>query len=52
MAKQDTESFAPYCSPKPEVYSLCRGEFAELHAKLDKLDEAIRGVRLMYRLAA
>jgi hypothetical protein len=22
---------------------VCKGEFAELHAKLDKLDEAIRG---------
>lgn len=22
---------------------VCRGEFAELHAKLDRLDEAIRG---------
>ena len=22
---------------------VCRGEFAELHAKLDKLDEAVRG---------
>ena len=23
--------------------SICKGEFAEIHAKLDRLDEAIRG---------
>ena len=26
-----------------QYQKICRGEFAELHAKLDKLDEAIRG---------
>jgi hypothetical protein len=30
--------------PNSEQYeNVCKGEFAELHTKLDKLDEAIRG---------
>ena len=30
-------------SPSEQYEAICRGEFQELHTKLDKLDEAIRG---------
>lgn len=40
------------CSDTDQYDRVCKGEFVELHAKLDRLDEAIRGVRLMYRIAA
>ena len=29
--------------PSEQYENVCKGEFAELHAKLDRLDEAIRG---------
>ena len=31
------------CSDAEQYDRVCKGEFAELHAKLDRLDEAIRG---------
>ena len=31
------------CSDGEQYDRVCKGEFAELHAKLDRLDEAIRG---------
>jgi hypothetical protein len=31
------------CSNTDQYDRVCKGEFAELHAKLDRLDEAIRG---------
>ncbi|OQB80319.1 MAG: hypothetical protein BWX88_04606 [Planctomycetes bacterium ADurb.Bin126] len=31
------------CSDTDQYDRVCKGEFAELHAKLDRLDEAIRG---------
>ena len=31
------------CSDTEQYDRVCRGEFAEIHAKLDRLDEAIRG---------
>ena len=31
------------CSDSDQYDRVCKGEFAELHVKLDKLDEAIRG---------
>ena len=37
--------------PSEQYETVCKGEFASVHVKLDKLDEAIRGVRLMYRMA-
>ena len=30
------------CSTE-QYETICRGEFAEIHAKLDRLDEAVRG---------
>jgi hypothetical protein len=29
--------------PSQQYETVCKGEFASIHAKLDKLDEAIRG---------
>ena len=29
--------------PSDQYDNVCKGEFAEIHAKLDRLDEAIRG---------
>ena len=40
------------CSDRDQYDRVCRGEFAAIHTKLDRLDEAVRGVRLMYRIAA
>jgi hypothetical protein len=31
------------CAETDQYDRVCKGEFAELHAKLDRLDEAIRG---------
>ena len=31
------------CSDTDQYDRVCKNEFAELHAKLDRLDEAIRG---------
>lgn len=31
------------CSESSQYDGVCKGEFASIHAKLDKLDEAIRG---------
>ncbi len=31
------------CERNDQYDSICRGEFAAIHAKLDRLDEAIRG---------
>jgi len=31
------------CSDTDQYDRVCKGEFVELHAKLDRLDEAIRG---------
>ena len=31
------------CGDSTQYDRVCKGEFAELHVKLDKLDEAIRG---------
>ena len=30
-------------SPSEQYETICRGEFQELHTKLDRMDEAIRG---------
>jgi hypothetical protein len=31
------------CPTSEQYENVCKGEFAELHVKLDKMDEAIRG---------
>jgi len=31
------------CSDTNQYESICKGQFGELHTKLDRLDEAIRG---------
>ena len=31
------------CSESDQYDRVCKGEFASMHAKLDRLDEAVRG---------